>query len=276
MKLKLLAIFGLTLTLLCGCTAKKEKDKLMENESKKALILYYSQGGVTKTVAEELEKRLGADIDSVVPVEPYGPDYDSTIQRWQQELKDSIKVAVKPLNVNINDYDTIFIGSPIWGGVFSSPMQSFLKDNDLEGKTLVTFATFGSGGIESATQNLKELQPKANIVEGYGVRSARISKAPEELERFLIENGFIEGEIAPVPVYGNSHPLTTEETDVFNAATKDYFMPLGTAVNVATREYNGIKEYKFGVIPPNGDETNLSTIYIQYEDGSPVFTKVVR
>ena len=255
---------------------KKEKDKLMENESKKALILYYSQGGVTKTVAEEIEKRLGADIDSVVPVEPYGADYDTTIQRWQQELKDSIKVAVKPLNVNINDYDTIFIGSPIWGGVFSSPMQSFLIDNDLEGKTLVTFATFGSGGIESATQNLKELQPKANIVEGYGVRSARISKAPEELERFLIEKGFIEGEIEPVPDYGNTHPVTAEETDVYNAATKDYFMPLGTAVNVATREYNGIKEYKFGVIPPKGDETNLTTIYIKYEDGSPVFTKVVR
>ncbi|MCH5225961.1 MAG: hypothetical protein J1D77_08155 [Muribaculaceae bacterium] len=276
MKLKLLTIFGLSLTLLWGCAAKKEKSKLMENETKKALVLYYSQGGTTKVVAEELEKRLGADIDSVVPVEPYDPDYDSTIQRWQQELKDSIKVAIKPINVNINDYDTIFIGSPIWGGVFSSPMQSFLIDNDLEGKTLVTFATFGSGGIESATKNLKELQPNANIIEGYGIRSARISKAPKEIERFLIENGFIKGEITSQPNFGNSHPVTRDEMEVFNAATKDYFMPLGTAINVATRDNSGVKEYKFGVIPPNGDETNLSTIYITYEDGSPVFTKVVR
>ena len=276
MRLKLLTIFSLTLSMLCGCATKKDKENIRENDPKKALVLYYSQGGSTKSVAEEFQKRLGADIDSIVAVEPYDQDYDSTIKRWQQEIKDNKKVAIRPLRVNINDYDTIFIGSPVWGGIYSSPMQTFLKENNLEGKTLITFATFGSGGIESATKNIKELQPKANIVEGYGVRSARISKAPQEIERFLIEKGFIEGEITPIPDFGNNHPVTTEEMEAYNAATSDYFMPLGTPVSVATRDNNGTKEYKFKVMPPNGDENNLSTIYIIIEDETPVFTKVVR
>ena len=273
-KLSLLIVISCILGM-TGCKIK-QKHSVEASKPSKVLVLYYSQGGVTKSVAEELQKRLGADIDSIMAIEPYDQDYNSTIQRWQQEIKDSIKVAIKPLGVNINDYDTIFIGSPIWGGIYSSPMQTFLKENNLEGKTLITFATFGSGGIESATINLKELQPNANIVEGYGVRSARISKAPEEIERFLIEKGFIEGELIPVPEYGESVSVTPEDIEVYNAATSDYFMPLGTPVSVATRDNNGTKEYKFSVIPPKGDETNLSTIYITTEDGSTVFTKVVR
>ena len=112
-------------------------------------------------------------------------------------------------------------------------MATFLADNSLAGKTVVTFATFGSGGLDSATADVAASHPDATVIMGYGVRNARIKKAPAEITRFLIESGYVEGEIAPLPEYGKTVPVTEEDIAVFDAACGDYQFPLGTPVTVA-------------------------------------------
>lgn len=268
MKFRLFAVAALVAAALCGCSTSANK----------TLVLYYSQTGATKAVAVELQSLLGADIACIEAVEPYDADYAATVARWRQEREDGIKVAIQPLTVNLDRYDTIFLGFPIWGGTYASPMATFLADNSLAGKKVVTFATFGSGGIESATADVAKVQPDATVIKSYGVRNARVGKAATEIQRFLIENGYVEGEIAPLPEYGEPIPVTEEDIAVFDAACGNYQFPLGTPVTVAKRSYDGTEDYRFDVKSqtPDGSEA-ASTIYVIIQQGgTPEFTRVVR
>ena len=268
MKFRLFTVAALAVTALCGCSTSAPK----------TLVLYYSQTGATKTVAEELQSQLGADIACIEAVEPYDADYAATVARWRQELENSIKVAIQPLAANLDRYDTIFLGFPIWGGTCASPMATFLADNSLAGKKVVTFATFGSGGIESATADVVKAQPDATVITGYGVRNARVGKSAAEIRRFLIENGYVKGEIAPLPEYGEPVTVTDEDIAVFDAACGNYQFPLGTPVTVAKRSYDSTEDYRFDVKSqtPDGSEAS-STIYVVVpQDGTPEFTRVVR
>lgn len=278
-KISLLLFSSLFLICLLGsCGGNKQKTSKEEAAKPKTLVLYYSQTGTTRQVAEEIQRQLGADIDSIVPEVAYGYDYDATIQRWKHESEDSVKVAIKPLTRSVNEYDTIFLGFPIWGGTFASPVASWLDDNKPAGKTIITFATFGSGGIERATSDVAELQPASNVIEGYGVRSARIAKSPVEIARFLLEKGFKSGGIEKLPEYGPSAIPTPEEIEIFNLACGDYKFPLGSPIGVALRSYDEAVDYKFDVKSqsPDGHESS-SVIYVTVIPGEkPEFTRVVR
>ena len=270
MKFRLFAAAALMIAALCGCSTSAEKTK--------TLVLYYSQTGATKAVAEELQSQLGADIAYIEAVEPYDTDYAATVARWRQEREADVKVAILPLAVDLDQYDTIFLGFPVWGGTVASPMETFLTDNSLAGKTVVTFSTFGSGGLDSATADVAAAQPDATVVKGYGVRNARVEKAPAEITRFLIEGGYIKGEIAPLPEYGEAVPVTEEDVAVFDAACGDYQFPLGTPVMVSKRSYDGTEDYRFDVKSqtPDGNEAS-STIYVVVpQGGKPEFMQVVR
>lgn len=251
-----------------------------ENRNDSILVVYYSQTGATRAVAEELNRQLGADLLEIEAVEPYDGDYDATISRWLSETENDVRVAIRPIDKNLEDYAIIFIGAPIWGGKFASPMQTFLHDTDLDGKKIVTFATFGSGGLNTATADVRSKQQNSIVSEGYGVRNVRLAQAPEEIRRFLIEGGYIEGEIAPLPPYSDAQPVNEEEAAVFHAACDDYQFPLGTPVAVAKRVTPTSVDYKFDVesTTPDGRKAN-SVIYVTLPDSIgavPEFTQVVR
>lgn len=265
--------------MLSGCGKKPASNaEETNNVDSSTLVLYYSQTGATKAVAEEISNLLGCDIAAIEAVSPYDGDYDATIERWRKEKEDSVKVEIKPLSVNLDDYDTIFLGFPIWGGTYALPVSTFLTENSLDGKTVVTFATFGSGGIDSATSDLAEAQSHAKVVKGYGVRNARVDKAPAEIKRFLIENGYLEGEVEKLPEYVSTDNVSEEDMKVFNEACGSYKFPLGTPVGVATRTTSEGTDYKFDVKSqtPEGKESN-SIIYVTVPTaGVPEFTEVVR
>ncbi len=266
---------------LCSCGSKSASDadasaSAAANDS--TLIVYYSQTGATKAVAEDIQSRLGCDIVAIEAVTPYDGDYNATIQRWRQEMDDSVKVEIEPLNVDLANYNTIFLGFPIWGGSYALPVATFLADNALDGKKVVTFATFGSGGIDSATSNVAAALPGANVVKGYGVRNARVAKSPAEIERFLIENGYIAGDIEPLPEYSATTEVSDEDAKIFTDACGSYKFPLGTPVGVASRTTSAGKDYKYDVQSksPDGRESTL-TIYVTVPNGGePEFTEVVR
>ncbi len=263
---------------LCVSACKSTKTEQTESHEGKTLVLYYSQTGATRSVAEELQRQLGCDIDSIVAVNPYDGDYGQTIARWMQEKQDSIKVDIRPVSSNLDEYDTIFLGFPIWGGTYALPVASFLDENTLEGKKVVTFATFGSGGIENATLDVAVALPAADVTEGYGVRNARIDNASGEIKRYLIENGYIEGDIEPLIEFSEPMEVSDKEASVFHAACDNYQFPLGTPVSVASRQVQGGIEYVYTVksSAPDGSETNSIIYVLDPEEGAPEFTRVVR
>ena len=248
--------------------------------AQKTLVLYYSEGGNTKAVAQELQQQLGADIDSIVCIEPYTGIFQETIQRGQREMQSGQMPALKPLHANIADYDLIFLGYPIWFGTYANPIASLLKTNDFAGKTIVPFCTFGSGGLNTSSDALKEALPKAKIVQGYGVRTARVKAAAKELDRFLKVNGYKKGEVAPQPDYSAQQPVTDEEKALFDAACSSYQFPLGTPLTCGKRTTDDSIDYKFTVKSRgmNGEEAT-STIFVTVDKApgsKPEFTEVVR
>jgi flavodoxin len=248
--------------------------------AQKKLVLYFSESGSTKAVAEELQKQLGADIEAIECVEPYSGNFQETVQRNQREREKGETPALKPLKTKVADYDVIFLGYPIWGGVYASPIASLLKELDFAGKTIVPFCTFGSGGLNTSTQALKQVLPKATIKNGYGVRATRVAAAKKELDRFLKENGYKEGKVNPLPEYSAQQPVTEADKAIFDAACSSYQFPLGTPETVGKRTTDESNDYKFSVKSRGFDgKEATSTIYVtvgKAEGAKPEFTEVVR
>lgn len=249
-----------------------------ETTETKSLVLYYSQTNATKAVAEEIQNRVGADIDSIQVEEPYDGTYDETIKRCQKEMEENILPKLKALNVDLAKYDTIYLGYPVWFGTYARPMMAFIKSTKLDGKVIVPFCTFGSGGLNTTCDSLKADQPNATILAGYGVRNARIASMPKEIDRFLKENKFIPGEVSSLAPYSEQKAVTDEEKSIFDAACGDYQFPLGTPVTVGSRKTADGVDYMYTVAAKdmNGNDCK-STIYVTVANGAkPEFTQVVR
>ena len=248
--------------------------------AQKKLVLYYSETGSTKTVAEVLQKQLNADIEAIEAVKPYSGNFQETMQRGQREMQSGETPALKPLKSKIADYDVIFLGYPIWFGTYAMPIATLVKDNDFAGKTIVPFCTFGSGGLNTSSDALTKALPKAKIQKGYGVRTARVAAAAKELDRFLKENGYKEGTVAPLPAYSAQQPVTDADKAIFDAACSSYQFPLGTPLTVGKRTTDESIDYEFKVKSSGfGGGESTSTIYVtvgKEEGAKPEFTEVVR
>lgn len=269
------AVIAVAMMAFVSCVPKQEAPKV--------LVLYYSQTSNTKGVAQEIAKRLNADIEEIVPVEAYDGDFEATIGRCMKDREQGVIPEIKPLTSDLAKYDVIFIGYPVWFGTFAPPVAAFLANVDLSGKKVVPFCTFGSGGLESSVKDLAEKQPNAEILPGYGVRAARMDAMPVEVERFLIAGGFIEGEYTESEAFPEQHPVNDDETAIFDAAVDGYPMLNAKAIAVATRTIPEGTEYLFTAkdqprednpkMPPAGE----LKVYVTVENGkAPVFTKVVR
>ena len=147
-----------------ACGSNQQEADTAKQKAPKMLVVYYSQLGNTKAVAEEIAQKTGADIEAVEAVNPYDGDFDATIARCMQEREAGTVIEIKPVKANVADYDIIFVGAPVWFGVFAPPMLTYLTQVDLSGKKVVPFCTFGSGGLESSTADLLAKQPKAEIL----------------------------------------------------------------------------------------------------------------
>ena len=132
----------------------------------KVLVVYYSASGNTKRVAEDIAEAADGDLFEITPAEPYTSDdlnwtnSDSRVSREHDDesLRD---VPLTTTEVeNWDDYDTVFIGYPIWWGIAAWPVNNFVRGNDFSGKTVIPFATSGGSSITGSVKQLKALYPQ--------------------------------------------------------------------------------------------------------------------
>lgn len=248
-------------------------------ESKpKSLIICYSQTGATAKVAAELQKQTGADLERIDVAEVYDGDFDATIQRVAGEMKSGFVPTLLPVKSDLSKYDIIFLAYPVWFGTYAPPVNAFLKASNLEGKKIVPVCTFGSGGLESSAECLTDALPSSTVAPGFGIRNARIQYADEELNRFLIENGYKEGMIDPLPEYSTQEMVTPDELAIYNEATSGYPYPTGEPVSVGSRNIPDGTDYLFVVktVAPDGT-TGTGKVFVSTRTGkNPEFTSVVR
>ena len=269
MKLNLMAVGIAALAWLCTACAPKDSEA-------KQLVLYYSQTGSTKTVAEEIKKLLDADIEGIELENPYTGTYDETLQRVRKEKESGNLPKLKPLKADLSKYEVVYLGYPIWFGTYALPIASLVKSYGFEGKKIVPFCTFGSGDMESAMEDLKKALPKVEMAEnGFGMRDVRVVAAPKEVNRFLIEYGYLQGQVEALPGYSEMRPVTEEERRIFEAACSGYKYPLGTPVLAGKRGTPEGVDYIYEV--ENYGKKNTVFVTVGHEEGAkPEFTRVVR
>ena len=188
--------------------------------------------------------------------------------------------TLKTRAIDLTKYDTVFLVYPLWFGTYALPITSLVKNIDFAGKKIVPFCTFGSGGLSASMNDLKKALPQAEILPGYGVRNARITKAPAEVKRFLIENGYLDGKVEQLLAYSAQQPVTPEEAAIFDAACGDYQYPLGTPVTVGKRTTSQGTDDCFTAQSKDVKGNDVkTTIYVTVSNDpniKPEFTEVVR
>ena len=143
----------------------------------KTLVVYYSATGNTEAVANTIAEATSGDLFELEPAEPYtDADLDWTdgnsrvsVEHENEEERDVELVA--DTVENFDDYDTIFIGYPIWWGIAAWPVDTFIEANDFTGKTVIPFATSSSSGLGESGELLEEMAGTGEWLEGERFRS---------------------------------------------------------------------------------------------------------
>lgn len=154
----------------CEPVNDEEYNNLGTNKMNKKLVAYFSASGVTKAAAERLAKAAGADLFEIKPAVPYTRadlDWTNKKSRSSVEMNDQTsRPEIAETLSHMENYDTVFIGFPIWWYVAPTIINTFVESYDFLGKTIVPFATSGGSGMGKSVEVLKTLCPTANWEKG--------------------------------------------------------------------------------------------------------------
>ena len=153
-------------------TAPAESEPETQPETGKTLVVYYSASGNTERVARDIAEAAGADLFEIVPTEVYTSDdldWTNPDSRVSREHDDESLRDVPLTTTEVADwdsYDTVFIGYPIWWGIAAWPVDTFVKNNDFTGKTVIPFATSSSSGMGQSGSLLADMAGTGDWQEG--------------------------------------------------------------------------------------------------------------
>lgn len=161
-----------------GAVSSADVAENTDSQSGKALVVYYSGSGHTEQVAQYIAQAADAEIFEITPAEPYSSadlNYNDQNSRVSREHDDESLRDVALTTTTVDgweDYDTVFIGYPIWWGIAAWPVNGFVKANDFTGKTVIPFATSASSGMGQSGALLAEMAGTGNWQDGQRFRSS--------------------------------------------------------------------------------------------------------
>lgn len=154
----------------------------------KKLIVYFSASGTTKKIAERLAKVTSADLYEIKPAVPYTSadlNWMDKKSRSSVEMNDSAsRPEIAEMLPNMADYETVFIGFPIWWYVAPRIISTFVESYDFSGKIMVPFATSGGSGMGRTVEELKKLCPNADWKAGKMVNGASEKELADWANKF--------------------------------------------------------------------------------------------
>lgn len=186
MKIKSLLVMAMcAATALSSCNSTKKQQEIQDNpEDAKILVAYFSATGTTKKVAEEVSKVFDATLFEIEPVQPYTPedlDWRDSTSRSTIEMREdlSIRPEIKNRVEDMEQYDVVFLGYPIWWYIAPTIINSFVDQYDWSGKKVICFATSGSSPIEPCVENLKKQYPNIDWLPGKLLNNATTAQLEE-------------------------------------------------------------------------------------------------
>lgn len=128
----------------------------------KSIIIYYSYGGNTKRIAELIHEKKGYDMVEIKPIVPYTSDYQKLVDEEENKMHQEEIVEIEPIHIDLSNYDTIILGTPVWWYTMTPPIRTVLKNYDLSGKVIVPFATNG-GWLGTTFDDIKKYTPNSEV-----------------------------------------------------------------------------------------------------------------
>ena len=171
-------------------TNVEQNQNSQENKNGNVLVVYFSHTGNTENVANFIHEAVGGDIIKLETEEQYTDNYNDLLDIAQEEQNDNARPALSTQIDNIDNYDTIFLGYPIWWGDMPMALYTFLDEYDLSGKTIAPFTTSGGSGLSGTPSNIEDEEPNATVTEGLSVRDSSSKNSQSAVNEWLSKIGF--------------------------------------------------------------------------------------
>jgi len=149
------------------------------------VVACFSRSGNTRVVAGLIHRSMPSDLFQVEPAIDYPADYLETVAKARQERDDGVEPALRTRIVDIDRYDAVYLGFPIWGETAPPIIRSLLSQHDMSGKTIVPFITHGGYGVGSSLRVLARHAPNARILEAFVMQADQERKTMESVNAWL-------------------------------------------------------------------------------------------
>ena len=181
----------------------------MENsiEKDKMLIIYFSQTGNTETFSNYIKKNSNITSFKIVPATPYPDNFDEIAGIVQKEQSNNTRPEIKDPLTNINQYNTILLGYPLWYSHLPNIVMTQLEKLNFTGKTIYPFNTHGSSGLGSSISDIKKSAPEAKVMDGYPIKGAEIANKEEEIIDWLDDNFDLDENETFIPTRNNDYKI---------------------------------------------------------------------
>ena len=163
-----------------------------ESAGGKVLIAFFSWGGNTKGIAEEIQSQTDADLFEITLVHPYSNDYNTVLDEAQRDQNEQARPELAVHVDNMEEYDTILLGYPNWWASIPMPIASFLEEYDFTGKTIIPFCSHGGGRFGQSLTAIAKLVPDAEMGEALSVHYSGGGSLPDDIAKWLETNGLRE------------------------------------------------------------------------------------
>ena len=155
----------------------------------KRIVVYYSYTGNTEKIANHIKEKLTCDILELTPRVPFSTNYDEVVAEYQNNSIDNKEVAINDININLEEYDEIIVGTPVWWYTMCPVITTFLKQYDLSNKKVYMYAT-NAGWLGHTFKDFIKLNPKStldnclNVVFGSTEREKLVTD-PKEIDKWI-------------------------------------------------------------------------------------------
>ena len=168
-----------------AATAANAQGGEVRRQGLRTLVAYFSRSGNTRVVAGLIHRTRGTDLFEIRPAQPYPEDYLETVAQASKETGSGYEPALATKVTAMADYNTVFLGFPIWGETAPPVVRSFLSGHDMSGKTLIPFVTHGGYGLGKSQDVLASHAPKARLLNGFAMEMDQERRTMERVTSWL-------------------------------------------------------------------------------------------
>lgn len=206
MKLKNIFVAALALLMASGCNAQNKQEVKQSKDNttmSKSIVIFFSHAGDnysvgnievgnTKIVADYISELTGADQYEIITHKYDGMDYMSLIDLAKKEAAAGELPSYEGQAPDMSQYDTVFIGGPVWWGTYPQVMFTFFKKhaNDLKDKTVIPFTTHEGSGLANCVEDVKKAFPGANVQKGFSIYGHEVRTEKAKVEKWLKGIGY--------------------------------------------------------------------------------------